>query len=270
MKKRKVFYYSKDMQDDFGGVGVNHKPLKKGFVYIHKNIFYRFCSWCLFYLLAKPILTIYSRLFMGVKVEGKKNLKGLMKSKEGFLIYSNHVHMLDAFLLHIYVGFPKRTYIISHSDPINIPVVGKLVMLLGCLPLPTDLHDYRNFENAIKQRLDEGSCIAIYPEGTVWPYYANGTRPMKKTSFKYAASNNKPIVVVSETFKKRKVFKNAKPRMVIKISAPIYPEEHLSINENMENLYNKAMEIWNNTLLDGNNYSYYEYKLKEENEVKQK
>ena len=44
MKKRKVFYYSKDMQDDFGGVGVNHKPLKKGFVYIHKNIFYRFCS----------------------------------------------------------------------------------------------------------------------------------------------------------------------------------------------------------------------------------
>ena len=48
------------------------------------------------------------------------------------------------------------------------------------------------------------------------------------------------------------------------------PEEHLSINENMENLYNKAMEIWNNTLLDGNNYSYYEYKLKEENEVKEK
>ena len=38
----------------------------------------------------------------------------------------------------------------------------------------------------------------------------------------------------------------------------------------MENLYNKAMEIWNNTLLDGNNYSYYEYKLKEENEVKEK
>ena len=93
---------------------------------------------------------------------------------------------------------------------------------------------------------------------------------MKKTSFKYAASNNKPIVVVSETFKKRKVFKNAKPRMVIKISTPIYPEEHLSINENMENLYNKAMEIWNNTLLDGNNYSYYEYKLKEDNEVKEK
>ena len=38
---RKTFYYHVDEQDDFGGVGVNHKPLKDDFKYINKNIFYR-------------------------------------------------------------------------------------------------------------------------------------------------------------------------------------------------------------------------------------
>ena len=38
---RKTFYYHVDEQDDFGGLGVNNKPLKDDFKYINKNIFYR-------------------------------------------------------------------------------------------------------------------------------------------------------------------------------------------------------------------------------------
>ena len=57
---RKTFYYHVDEQDDFGGLGVNNKPLKDDFKYINKNIFYRIISFILYYLIAFPILLTVS------------------------------------------------------------------------------------------------------------------------------------------------------------------------------------------------------------------
>ena len=56
--------------------------------------------------------------------------------------------------MQICVSFPRRTYIISHQDPLNIPVGGKLIKALGALPLPNDIHSYKKFSNAIKQQKD--------------------------------------------------------------------------------------------------------------------
>ena len=72
---RKTFYYHVDEQDDFGGLGVNNKPLKDDFKYINKNIFYRIISFILYYLIAFPILYIYSRIVLVSKVKNKKQVK---------------------------------------------------------------------------------------------------------------------------------------------------------------------------------------------------
>ncbi len=49
MAKKKTFYYHEDQKDDFGGIGVNHQPLPDNYKYIHKNIFFRFFSFILYY-----------------------------------------------------------------------------------------------------------------------------------------------------------------------------------------------------------------------------
>ncbi len=243
MAKKKTFYYHEDKHDDFGGVGVNHKPLPDNYKYIHKNIFFRILSFILYYLIAFPILFIYAKIATGVRVHGKKRWRKSIGKKDGVFFYSNHVHYYDAFFSHVFVGVPKRVFVVSNPDPVRIPFVGVLVEMLGCLPLPNNRRNFRNYNEAMDYYLKKCAMISIYPEATLWPYY-NKLRPMAKASFKYPAMYNKPIVICAETFRKPKVFKFLKPRVDLTLSEVIYPDENKTVNENMEMFYQKAMEFW--------------------------
>lgn len=255
--RRKTYYYHADTKDDFGTLGHNDKPLKDNFKYVNKNIFYRFFSFILYYCLAFPILWLISIICLGVKVKGKKNLKELKKN-EGYFVYSNHCHYFDAFIPHVFLGFPRRTYVFSHSDPVNIPFIGRLVMMLGCLPLPNNKTNYKNFMEAMKYRLSHHGVIAIYPEGTLWPYYTN-LRKIPKASFKYAAMNKAPIVIVSETFRKPKLFKFLKPRLTLTFSKVLRPNTDYSIDENTNMYYEFALDYLKNMVVNENNVPYHNY-----------
>ncbi len=256
--RKKIYYYHKDKKDDFGNIGHNNKPLKDNFKYVNTNIFYRFISFIFYYFLAFPILFVVSKMFLGVKVIGKKNIKKELKKNEGYFIYSNHCHYYDAFLSHMFAGFPKRTYVLSHADPANIFFIKHLVMLLGCLPLPNNKTNYKNFINAMKYRFNNNGVIAIYPEGTLWPYY-NNLRPFEKTSFKYAAMLKAPIVVTAETFRKPKIFHFLKPRMTITISNVIRYDDNLSVDENATIYYQKTLKFLKEHVINDNNISYHNY-----------
>lgn len=265
MKKR-TFYYHEDMKDDFGNLGINHKPLKENFCYLHHNPVYRFFSTILYYCIAFPVLYCLSKLYLHVTVKGKKELKKQLKKKESYFVYSNHCHYYDAFLAHIYCGFPRRTYVISHADPVRIPIIGKLVMMLGCLPLPDCLKHYKKFTSAMKELVAKGNVIAIYPEGTLWPYY-NRLRPFDKTSFKYAALHGKPIVVCAETFTKSKR-KRGRPKMTLTLSSFIYPERDKTVEENTEMFYYRACEFLKEHVESPDNYGFHEYiKIEEKNNL---
>lgn len=258
MKKRKVFYYSEEKNEDFGTIGHNDKPLKPDFKYIRKNVFFRFFSFILYYFLAFPILWVVSKIFLGVRFHGKKNLKELKKG-EGYFVFANHTHYFDVFLMHVFMGVPKRTYVLSHPDPVNIPVIGTLVMMLGCLPIPSqgDYNNYKKFLRALKTRCDEEAVIAVFPEGTLWPYY-NGLRPFPKSSVKYAVMNNKPIVVCAETYRNAKgIFK--KPRMDVTVSHVFRPDKNKTVKENTDELYEKMIAFWEEHVLVDTNVGYYEY-----------
>lgn len=258
MAKKQTYYYHQDKLDDFGTVGHNEKPLKDNYKYIHKNIFWRIASFILFYFIAFPILYIISKICLGVKVKNKKQFRKKLKKGEGFFIYSNHCHYFDAFLYHLFVGFPNRTYVLSHADPTNIPIVKTLIALLGCFPLPNNVKNYKNFSKAMKYVLNKGSAISIYPEGTLWPYY-NGLRPMPKACFKYAAINAKPIVLVAETWRKPKFFKFLKPRLTLTISDLIRIDENKNIEQNTDFLYEKSLLFFEENVLKDDNISYHKY-----------
>ncbi len=252
---RKTYYYHADKSDDFGNIGHNPKPLKNNYKYLHTNIFFRFFSFVLYYFLAVPILFVVSKIVLGVKVKNKKQMKKKLKKHEGYFFYSNHTHYFDAFLSHVFAAFPRRNYVLSHADPTNIPVVKTLIALLGCLPLPNNVGNYKNFMRAMKTLTNQGRVISIYPEGTVWPFY-NDLRPMPKAAFKYPAISNKPIVLCAETWRQRKIFKSLKPRLTLTFSEPIRPDSTKTIEENADMFYNEAMKFFNEHVRTENNFAY--------------
>lgn len=263
LKEGSIIYYSKDQKDDFGTAGHNGKPLKPDFKYINNNIFYRIFSFILFYVFAHPILYVIAKISEGVRVYGKKNLKEVNK-KEGYFLYLNHVNYIDAYIPHVFLSQNKRCYILSHPDPVNIPFVGTLTMMLGCLPIPTstDISNYKKFLKALKYRVNQNRVIAIYPEGTLWPYYTK-VRPFPESSFKYAVQTKKPIFVVAETYRKPK-FPFKKPRVNLTISKVIRVDETLSDKENVNKYYNEATAFLNEMVDNESNYKYYDYREKEE------
>ena len=255
---RKTYYYQEDKSDDFGNLARNGKPLKDHYKYETTNVFYRFFSFCLYYFIAYPILWVIAKVFLGVKVKGKKELKKQWKKKEGLFIYSNHCHYFDAFLSQVFIGFPKKTHVISHADPMNVRGLCGIVKMLGGIPLPSTMSQYKQFSNVLRKACQKGKAIAIYPEGTLWPYY-NGLRPMPRACFKYPAMMNTPVVFCAETWRKPKVFKFLKQRLTLTLSTLIRPEEGKSIQENTDMIYQKAEQFFQEHVLVPENISYHTY-----------
>ncbi len=51
--------------------------------------------------------------------------------------------------------------------------------MLGALPVPDSISEYKKFSKAYKKRISDGHPVVIYPEAHVWPYYT-GIRPFER------------------------------------------------------------------------------------------
>ena len=80
--------------------------------------------------------------------------------------------------------YPKRNFLIVNPVNISLKGTGTLVEMLGAMPIPSNKSAMKNFLNAIKQKINKGYAITIYPEAHIWPYYTK-IRPFKDVSFKY-------------------------------------------------------------------------------------
>ena len=71
-KDKKVVYYCDPLKDDFAKTNIKVKPVDKNFKFIHKNLFWRFLSFFIHYLIAVPLLFVYVFIFRQVKFVNKK------------------------------------------------------------------------------------------------------------------------------------------------------------------------------------------------------
>lgn len=248
--KEKVFYYTDELNDDFGNLPLSKKDVSKKldkYDYTHKNLirrcFYNFLYWCIVH----PILYCFCFL-IGIKKENKENLKKYIKKckelKKGGFIYGNHVSNFDAFQNQAYVFMNKRVNIIGYSNSLAHPFLSKIMNICGYLPLPSSTLQYRNFLNSLEKLCYKGEHTLIYPEAHIWPYYTK-IRPFKDTSFHYPSKLNVPCLPIITVFIKRKFFKN--PRRVILIGEYVIPKEDLSISENKkylrDEIYNQMVTL---------------------------
>lgn len=108
----------------------------------------------------------------------------------------------------------------------------------------------KEFPEVIKEKLQKGNLILIYPEQEMWFNYKK-PRPLKEGAYYFAAKNNVPIiscfVEMVETDKKDTEEFN-KVNYVLHILKPIYPDANKTVKENseimMETDYNQKKEAY--------------------------
>lgn len=245
----KVIYYSDELNDEFSGSNIKPKSIPADYKYIRKNPFYKLFSFIAYRLIATPIAFIY-RWTHGIKVVGKKALK---KSKgQGYFVYANHTNKMSDVLTPHTINFPTKTYTIVSSENMNIPVLGDNNNMLGALPLPDTIEGSRNFMQAIEKRSVQGHPILIYPEAHIWPYYT-GIRPYSSTAFRYPVKFQDASYCFTTTYQKNGNKK--KPKIVIYVDGPFYPDKNLDQKMQQENLRDKIYHC----MLERSKNSNFEY-----------
>ncbi len=228
----KTYYYT-DFTDDLVETKNQAKSVPENYKWIKKNPFYIALGWILFQIL-KLVGLIYGKFALGLKIVGKSKLK----IKSGYYIFANHTQPLgDVFNPALYSV--KKPYYICDSSNLGIPILGPILPLVGALPIPDSIRGKKKLFDAISTRAQQGNAIIIYPEAHVWPY-CTFIRPFEKTALNFPVRDNLPSFTATTVYKKWKFHK--KPRAVIYIDGPFYPNESLDKHARVEKLH---MEITN-------------------------
>ena len=243
MKKKKelpikTVHYRDENNDEFSVSNIKARKIDRSYVYISKNPLWKLARFFAYRIIATPIAFLYSKLVLGQRVKNRKALRGFRN--KGYFLYVNHTQQIgDAFLPNVAL-FPKSVYMIVHPDNVSQKVLGRITPYLGALPTPTTVSAMRNFRNAVEKKVLEGSAVTVYPEAHIWPYYTK-IRSFPSTSFTFPVDFDEPVFIMTNTYKKRKLFK--KPRVVSYIDGPLYPDLSLPKRERADELRNRVYNI---------------------------
>lgn len=186
----------------------------------YRSIFFRLFSHLFQICIAYPLLTFWTRFVLGVKVYGRKNLRGIKSA----LTVCNHVHLLDSALIGL-AFFPRRVIFTALPKNVNSLWPGKLVRVLGGMAVPQNIMGLKTFFDEMEFLLMNNYIVHFFPEGELKPY-DNSLRDFKKGVFYLAAKARVPIVPMLITFESPKgLIKiiRKKPVMRLHIGKPTYP-----------------------------------------------
>ena len=255
--KKQIFYYEDELNDDFAQTVQNLKPLPKNYRYVKTNPFSRLGSFLLYRGLVRPVIWVYMKVKFRHKFVGKKVL---CKQKTGCFLYKNHVMLAgDAFVPNL-ISVKKRNYIVTGKETNSLSAMLPLMRTLGNIPLGQDAAQNLAMLKCMRQRVDEGASVTIYPEAHIWPYYTK-IRPFPAISFRYAVALKTPVFCATTCFQKKKFGKT--PRAVTFIDGPFYPEEGMNREQSAVYLRNKCYETMCARVAEHSTYAAHEYRKKE-------
>lgn len=207
--------------------------------YINHNPFFELGQG-LIRLLAMLILTPLNWLGTGVRIEGRENLSEL----DGAVVVCNHAHMLDSLYVSLAL-FPRMVQITTLQANEEMGLLGKLIRLLGGVPIPDHPQNLQAFMGQMGQAVGEGEYVQFYPECALWPYYEK-LRPFKNGAFRVAVDAGVPVLPVVVCFRPvtgwRRLFRR-KPLITVRICPPQYPAAQLSHRAQMNELRERTWVI---------------------------
>lgn len=264
MSVKRVIYYTDEQNDDFAQTSIRKRRIGKKYPYLHRSGLWNSAAYLLYYVIAIPIVYFVARFYLGLRFKNRRILRPLRKT--GFFLYGNHTQYLDAFVPALSV-FPERAYIIANADAVSIPFLHNVVQMLGAIPIPTEASGLPGFLRSISVRIAQGSCIAVYPEAHIWPFYT-GIRSFSATSFRYPVRENVPAVVMVTTYRKRRgVFRFInRPAMTVTFSEPFYPDSSLPPKQAQAKLRDSVYAFMKETASAPGNEVYIDYRPRGEND----
>lgn len=243
MIKEKERYFS-NYNFDFEQTKNQNYKLPENYKWVNTGIFSKSVSSVL-YFLAVGFGVIYCKLFLHVKIIGKEKLK---KEKNGFFIYGNHTQPVGDVFIPALCTFPKRIYTLASPANFGITFIGKILNLLGAIPVSNTVNEIKQLNKTINYRINQKNAIVIYPEAHVWKYYTK-IRPFSSASFKFPVKLLKPSYSLTVTYKKQKFFK--KPKTEVFIDGPFYPKG-TGVKEKSEFLCKKITSVMKERSLNSN------------------
>lgn len=238
MKEQKVIYYKDELKDEFSKAKIIPKKIDEKYKYIHTNPIWNFCAFLVQNILSVPIKIIYPKIKFKIKYIGKDKLKKY--KKEGYFIYANHTQTFADTFIPSNPVYPKRNFLIVNPENVSVKPFGGLVQMLGAIPIPSTKGAMKNFLASIKQKIEKGNTITIYPEAHIWPYYTK-IRPFKSVSFAYPIKLNKPAFCMTNTYQSYGK-NNDKIKMVTYIDGPFFAKSDLNFKEKQQDLRNQIYD----------------------------
>ncbi len=259
--KQRVYYYSDELNDDFGNVTFKEKYILPNDYNYKRNWIQQIFGPIIFWGLCHTILTGYC-IFNGTKVKGRENVKAFYKvCKEmdtGGFIYGNHTANQDAFDIQALVIRRKMVNVIANPDMLSSKFLGAIVKMLGLIPLATSVKGQANMMKGMEYYLKKKKqSIIIYPEAHIWPYYTK-IRPLRVATLHYPAKFNTPILPVVTCYRKPRR-KNGKPKRTLIVGKPIAPLKDKSSIENKKYLWEELTKQMNEISSSFPQYEYIKY-----------
>ncbi len=202
--------------------------------------------------IAKSTIALLTNILeKDTKIVGEENIRDI---KGGAIITSNHFNPLDNLIIQKLAKkvFKKRLYIIGQETNLAMTgMVGFFMNYSDIIPISNQIsYMKKEFPEVIKEILEKGNLILIYPEQEMWFNYRK-PRPLKEGAYYFAAKNNVPIVscfveMIETDEKDNEEFNKVK--YILHILKPIYPNPNMTIKENsefmMETDYNQKKEAY--------------------------
>jgi len=171
---------------------------------------------------------------------------------KGAIITCNHFNICDNYAvwrtIKPHVGKKERLYkVIREGNYTNSPPpFGFILRHCNTLPLSSNSETMKKFMRAINVLLKRGEKILVYPEQAMWWNYKK-PRPFKSGAFRFAATNNVPVVPFFITMKDSDILDPDGffvQEYYIHILPAIYPNSTKTRNVNMEEMKEKNYQVW--------------------------
>jgi 1-acyl-sn-glycerol-3-phosphate acyltransferase len=173
-------------------------------------------------LLLYPIIGL-ARLYFGLQVSGRENKRILRE--QGCVVISNHCHYFDT----VFAGqglFPKRLYISVAQRNFEVPVVRRILRIVGAFPIPARALGYKTIAGPVGEALRRGHHVLILPEGDL-VYLSQEIYRFKPGAFYMSCLHQAPILPMVYVFTKRYRRDGSenihRPRMRQVFGEPLYP-----------------------------------------------
>jgi 1-acyl-sn-glycerol-3-phosphate acyltransferase len=141
------------------------------------------------------------------------------------------------------LGHCKRMHFPAWQDNLR-GADRNLIRWAGGIPVPTELHAIKPFNDTFEDLHKRGKWIHVFPESANWHYY-QPIRPFKKGMFTMAWQLDMPVLPMAFSWRPRtglwKLF-GKKPLVTLRIGEPILPDKTLKRRESVDKLRKETHE----------------------------